>query len=397
MIKKIILGSLLVMATTMTHAKNLPNPKKNAWALKEENLFLLPEKNSYAHDISWCIADLKFDGEQIKICEFGEGRYSQFKGYDALYGEGKLWEEFWQFLNTFNLPMWFVHKRTRSNERKEFAYDTFTQLKGNAATSHLAVRYPNSTAKQVHKKFQNHAGIILLESLSWPEAQFKNFCTQHPEFITLGQAVNYTVRTKYATNKLFQDAGITAYKPLFKLYPKKYTRTLAQTIINDLAPNTMFVIKPISASCGHGIIIIDAQHLDHTLNLIFEQHAKIKRDFSDNSYTYWTHDFNKQFLVEAYAPSKPINANNKFYDATMRVIFSLFNNDGQMGIYFFDAYWKLPSKALNEYGTLNDKHKSHIVSNGMSSAPVDPADFAKVKQELSCFLPVLYGKMLEKI
>ena len=65
-------------------------------------------QTNYPADISFCIADIKFDGKNIKICELGQGSRSRFKGYDALYGKGKVWTAFWEYLAKFQKPFWIV-------------------------------------------------------------------------------------------------------------------------------------------------------------------------------------------------------------------------------------------------------------------------------------------------
>ncbi|MCA9508924.1 MAG: hypothetical protein KC505_10935, partial [Myxococcales bacterium] len=62
-------------------------------------------------DVSFCMADVKFDGENLKILEFGDCAESMFTGYNTLYGKGAVWAEFWRYLKKFRVPIWYVGKQ----------------------------------------------------------------------------------------------------------------------------------------------------------------------------------------------------------------------------------------------------------------------------------------------
>ena len=69
---------------------------------------------------------------------------------------------------------------------------------------------------------------------------------------------------------------------------------------------------------------------------------------------------------------------------------------GNINIDFLGAYWKLPSRSLEEYGGLTKMHKSNINKNRKSAAAVDPQDFEIVKKEMTKAMSKAYALMLER-
>ena len=67
-------------------------------------------------DISFGVADMKYDGRQVKICEFGDGAFSAFVGYDLLYGTGAMWKKFWKYLKRFHAPIWLIDPAAKAPE-----------------------------------------------------------------------------------------------------------------------------------------------------------------------------------------------------------------------------------------------------------------------------------------
>src|SRR5438105_280604 len=70
---------------------------------------------------------------------------------------------------------------------------------------------------------------------------------------------------KYKMTSLFNNHPLLAtIKPEWGLYPKTYTPTLADQIIQDI-PSDFFVIKPRGSFVGRGVIIVAKKNLDSTL------------------------------------------------------------------------------------------------------------------------------------
>lgn len=358
------------------------------------------ELNNYPDEISWCIADIKFDGTQVKVCEFGEAIESKFKGYERLFSSGAMWSPFWQFLGTFNCPVWYVDKSFWKANKQEIALDQFLAINGTAVTMLKALESMPHFSKRAaqsptQRGIEHAAGIVVVRSLSMHSSVIRTFQKKFPNCLVLGDVTTEFVRSKQSTSTLFDDQIHASFKPKFKIYNKKYHENLASTIIEDLGCD-VFVIKPVNASLGYGVIIVDKADLESTLQLILRDYDKLAALCNDRSYSHWKTETSKQFIVEEFALSKTIMVNGKPYDPTMRVVFSLINNNGVISIKFFDGYWKLPVKALDEEGTLIEKHKSQIATHRESSVKVDPQDFQQVQAIMSQHLPHIYLKMLQK-
>lgn len=154
------------------------------------------------------------------------------------------------------------------------------------------------------------------------------------------------------------------------------------------------MIKPRGAFSGQGVIIVNCEHLDSTLEYILSRSNELQSD-PDNSYKYWYYDGFDSLLVEESVESDPISVahlDNKIYQPTMRVAFILVYNDQTIDVEFLGGYWLLPYFAISEDGTLNDRHKAYCKIPYFSK--VDPDVLSKVYQQLSIALPLLYEQML---
>jgi hypothetical protein len=375
-------------------------PQQKKLHTQDYGLYESELKNDYPDEISFCIVDLKFDGSTIKICEFGEGVESKFKGYDTLFGKGCLWAYLWDFLDKFNKPIWFIDQGLSKRDHREYALHILTQH-----NAHPLENFQKLEALQDFKISQKHqsmnpglsnkTGFIVARNSVMANAAATQFKKKYPTCIILGEVSNHFVRNKDTTCNLFKGTEIESFVPKFNIYECKYTPALSKKIIADLGGQT-FVIKPINASLGHGIIIVEKEDLDKTLHLIFNNKKDLKPYKNDMSYYYWFKTHGAKFLVEEYAPSKIITVENKSYDPTMRVVFCLLNNAGTIYVKFFDAYWKLPSKSLEDVGSLTEKHKSHV-TRSHSSAKVSDEDFELVKKHLCYVLPRAYINMFKTL
>lgn len=357
---------LLITLLTITHS--LPNTI--TW-------YQSTVHNSYPDGLSFCIVDLKFDGQKIKICEFGQGFDSGFKGYDALYGKGQLWAKFWAALASLKKPLWLLG----SQLKRDLAPDSYKKAGGYVAHAINEI-----------KSFSSPFILMVCGTHKKNFSAFE-FKKNHPECIILDEVTKKFVSNKYETCLLFDDHELATYRPRFMLIPKEYTPTLTYDIAQQL--NSQYiVIKPINASLGRGIVAIEPPQLDCALLILCKKQNSSLAPHDEDSYAYWASDREKFFIAEEFVPSKTILVDSKPYDPTMRVAFVLFNNAGTPCVSFLDAYWKLPTKSLNEQGTFTELHKSHVVSKTKCSAPVDPSDFESVKAQLCLLLPQIYLKML---
>ncbi|MBM3893799.1 hypothetical protein FJ365_05365 [Candidatus Dependentiae bacterium] len=352
------------------------------------------EERALPDDISCCIADLKFDGERIYICEFGEGIESRFKGYSSLYGHGAMWHTIWQTLSFFGMPMHYVGTELAS-PRKDFAYNTFKRYLKNVHTTiaDFETHYQAVQLKRAKKIPQRE--LLVVHTLKQPAKQVHELHVTYPALLFLGKATSRYVRSKQATNTLFDIPFLKQFKPATLEIEKRYSPELAQTIMQAI-PSDFYVIKPPHCALGQGVILLPKAALDTTLRLIMQVSKQLSNMGDKKAYAYWLHDASASVIIEAFKPSKTIVVEDRPYDATMRAVFIMSNLNGIMKIQHLGAYWKLPLKSLLEDGTFMELHKSAISHRSNASAMVDEYDYKKVREQLDILLPLLYQKMLIK-
>jgi len=175
------------------------------------------------------------------------------------------------------------------------------------------------------------------------------------------------------------------------ILPTHYTKGMANEIIQTMHCQH-YVIKPMDAWKGMGIIFVEQKELERTLEKILDLSSREKND-NDETYVFWSQYKKPYFLIESLETSQPVTVNNKSYDATMRVAFGLAYDHGTIVVDFLGAYWKLPEKSLHEDGSLGEIYKSHI-KPGICSAEVDKQTYEEVKTILRNILPKVYTKMI---
>ena len=358
-------------------------------------------------DISFLMADLKYKDGQIKICEFGEGTLSRFKGHDKMFGKGTLWSMFWQHVGQFKLPLFYVGPpfgpQGAQDDRTEIGYNDFIKVGGCYIQNLSNLEQYKPFIKAASRSFNpidvaGHKGLLVFRYGDASRKVFQDFRKAHPGFLVLNTVPAPYVNNKYFTNILFQEPFFEKYKPKFMLCETKYYQELAAQIQERLGC-TKFVIKPLGEFKGRGVIIVDADKLDQTLRIILHNKKGQWRSvdkYIDELYNYWHHVIrsnNSHFLVEEYCPSKTIELEGKLYDPTMRVVFALQYSEGTMHVTYFDAFWKFPTRALSDEVSLTEKHKSL----GTIPLPVSDEDKKDVINILNGFLPQLYEKMIRLI
>ncbi len=333
-------------------------------------------------DVSFCIVDGKFKNGTLKICEMGQGVVSGFLGHQRLFGIGSIWENAWKFFAKLPInTICHTHPKTHPARKDHFAFYEIERLK-----------IPIYTTLQ---NIQQPALLVATE----PFALFKHYdiiTQRYPNLMILDDATKPFVLNKILTHLFFaDDPELEKLRPQCKIVPRIYSPTLAREI-TDTMPAQRYVIKPMNAIKGKGIIFVEKKHLDNALNLILTkpQHARFKKRLQQEPFKFWTEYTKPFFLVESYEASAPIISNNKPYDPTMRIAFGLSHFNGTVNIEFFGAYWKLPSKALDETGSLEEKFKSRIKPGTVCSARVDLQTYEQIKQILSASMPTVYLKMI---
>jgi hypothetical protein len=373
-------------------------------------------------DVSFAIIDLKYDHGNLKICEFGEAFYCDLSPYFEIHTTERLCTYFGDFFQSLKMPRFLVTSDTpREQFSRPTAYAKYvlsgffwdfivsnnSYNKPHIESAHLAqsqnVFYDTlddfidksesiSAFKQNQPtKIMGPSGILIAKDLRFLAAHYHMLREKYPNLILLDYATSRLVQNKLLTHLLFaHDSSIEKYRPRCRILSRKYTQSLARSIIAEI-PSECYVIKPIDSCSGRGVIFVEQQHLAHALYLILNP---IQITSSKKDYLFWK-KYRKNFLlVESFEPSQPIMINEKHYDATMRVVFGMAYDGNNITINFFDAYWKLPERALEDEGSLAEKHKSHVRLDMKCAVKVDPQTYKEVTDILQKILPTIYFKMI---
>lgn len=348
-------------------------------------------------DISFMIADLKWDNGKLKILELGEGPQSYFQGFDFHFGKGSIWRDFWTHVKKYNIPIWYVGNQPINGKREQFAFSLFESTNGRwvpsleaLASDHIFQQSISRALTPERFQIKDYQGILVFSNhghSNWYDKELKVFLKNYPGFLVVNTASTPWVNSKYQTSLLFMNKHLRHYRPGWKLYKKNYHEALAYTIAHDIT-GEYFVIKPISAANGWGNLMIPKVELDTILKKILTESVA---DHPDHSFNYWARDTYTNFLVEEYVASHPVIFQNKPYDGTMRVVFIMTYECEKIELTFLGCCWKLPLRSLNEEGSFMDKHKSC-----KAAARVDLEDQQAVYKELSKLLPIVYQEMLSK-
>jgi len=377
-------------------------------------------------DISFLIADLKLlpDGS-IKILEFGRGMHSGFEGYEALYGENGIMSQFWDRLAALGLPIRYtISVMTLGFGGEQFVHDRavrkLDRLPGSKCTLFASFLHELETGAFGAKKpdfdprdLSTYSGILVYGGSEYGDDEILEIMKAYPWILVIdGRAntVDLYAGDKFLTNTLF-EGDLARYRPGWKMFPKQYRRDLADSIRRDM-PAQRYVIKPLEASRGRGVLVVESDALDDVLKKILTrdnaaEKARVKMeefrivDGEDDPYEYWVIDKNPVFLIETCEASKPVRANGEQYDGTMRMVFTLTRNKGDTSIDFIDAYWKLPSRPLGQ-GPSRDSvvskiHREEDADLGAPiSAPVSNRDKAIVEEQLKGIIPGIYQRIISE-
>lgn len=360
-------------------------------------------------DISFMIADLKFDGKQVKICEFGEGTRSRFKGYDYLYGKGLIWERFWKVLDGYHFPKWYVDfNLLPANDLEELyeeaSLESFLQrseAKCFSSLGDLLVSRRFERAAENSRSAGGVFGMLMVRHYDASVGMIEALRKHYKNLLVLNAAVAPFVNNKYTTDVLFKDEALQKFRPQALLCRRAYTAGLASSIKKKM-PATHYVIKPLDAFKGCGIVMVEAANLDQTLRTILDKNSHKPKDFTvhyngysytDKTYSYWATYNEPYFIVEELSHSKILTFDGKRYDPTLRAVFVLHHQGGIEKIDYLAAYWKLPLKSLDEPGTLTEKYKS------VGIIPIDttPEERKILYAQLDKLLLPLYRKMINII
>lgn len=368
----------------------------------------IPKKGHFSLpvDITFLIADLKYNSEQgVKICEIQPGSMSGFyckfpipPEVDFSYGpDGELEDTFCNFLSQYITHFWLIDAPIDSTFKQKLIANGWIQM---AACNQLN---NDSLFERISKmlprdpyRIDNYFGIVYASYHKLEKEVVDEFLQSNPGIILLDASIYPYVNNKLAISEfLSMNEKSRNLKPRWKSYSKQYSKTLAETIIEDLYCE-FYVIKPINALKGRGVIITHKNDLNSNLELILDHKKLSKGLYADYSaLKYWNEDLNEVFIVEEFIESDPVRVahlGNQIFDGTMRVAFFLTYNQEEVQIYFVGQEWQLPERALTAKGTMTQKHKSSVRDSNFAGVDIETCQ--KVQEQLREGLLIFYKQIL---
>lgn len=371
------------------------NKKTSEEFLQETITLKLPNHIKNKNDISCLIADLKYDGNSVKILELGNIIFSNLPSHEFLWGDFVIWKRFYEYVNKLDIPLWCVGTITNP---KRASYTAFERLTNLGATKYKDIAHlvhdpdfrklfiKNENAK--YAKLEDYNAILACSKYS--DLKYRGITENMPGFLFLNDVVHAYANDKQKLATLCDDHILSSFRPQWKSYSKKYSKELVDRIKRDF-DSDILVIKPTISTVGRGVIIVNKNNLKKTLKTILTKKDAIKK-MDDRSFSYWAKDGGDTFLVESFEHSKQITVDQKEYDPKMRIIFILSCNNRVVTLKFIGSYWLSPKHSLDTQSSLNNKHKSSMNGHRIK---VSQKDTKHVQEILSSVLPTMYIKMIE--
>ncbi len=358
----------------------------------------LHSESAYPVDLSFLVADIKYSEEHgIKVCEVQQGVVSSFKGDVFAHNGVPVIAN--NLINTFALYVtegWTVSrchcdstlKKLFADQENWHAFKKRQDIYNDPDFLSVAELMP-ADPENIH----DYHGFVYEKCIS--KAKGDKLHEDYPGIVFVDRAVIPYWIDKAKVSALFEmDPVLQEIKPRWSTYPTHYTSSLAKKIKDELQTEK-FVIKPKGAFLGRGVIIVSADELDSVLKYILNKTKELKKD-PDNSYNYWYHTKDSEFIVEQFFSSDLVRVphlENKLFQPTMRVSFLFAYSEQEIAVHFLGAYWLLPKVSIEDVGSLNDKHKGYCVLPHY--AAVDPELEERVAAEIEDPFKLLYQKMLE--
>lgn len=342
-------------------------------------------------DISYMVADLKYSEEHgIKICEVQHGALSAMNGDIFINGgNGIIASMIANYFDQYTLQKWVtgsVYSPLRnsliaSGFESERSIKTLCQ---NSTFLEIASLNPENPFS-----IDSYEGIVFATTDIYKDLE--KYKEAYPGVLFIDAiTIPYWV-DKYKMNRLFSATDeLNEYKADFELCPKKYDPHLAKKILGKI-PSELYVIKPRREFLANGVIVVAKEELDNTLKLILEPLPNLKKH-PEKNYSYWLRNKDDSFLIEKYYMSDSLQIEKYHYDATMRIAFILEYNNGMISYHFLGGFWKLPGKAMEEDGTLNEKRISLCAPPFYQT--VEPKLLSQVNIKLERAMLLLYEVML---
>ncbi len=347
-------------------------------------------ESKYPADISYMVADIKYSKEHgVKICEVQHGIMSTFHGDLYLNPKrGTIPDKVAAVFAEFDMKKWMCGSNIAFSALQS-AFErsgnwtnrsSFTSIKNNADFQLAAKAAPIDESL-----ISSYSAMLFMN----PNEEFTP--SDYPGILFIDRATHPFWSDKYLMSLLFRRSNaLSKIKPEWNLYQKEYRSDLAATIVQDLGGDA-FVIKPRGAFLGNGVIISSKDELDDVLKAILKDPQSLKKH-KDKSYNHWSRDTFDSFIVERYYPSDPIVHENKRYEPSMRLAFVCIYDNKEIDFRFLGGYWMLPTKSLEEEGTLNELKKAYCKVPYFVKATDE--ELSLIEDELQATIPLLYREML---
>lgn len=378
----------LIIRHNISKAAEEKDPKKKS-VEKEAARFNTYEQrcsciNQCKLDVSFGIADIKYDNGALKILEFGEGTRSMFSGYDSIYGVGEMWRNIWDFLSQQNRSLYFVDKDlTTPAARRTVAYTRLATHRGvGCAALHTLLNHPRFTP--------NTPSLTIIRHETAHAPHLQQFAQIFPETLICNAAIAPFVNNKKQSDQLFSGT-LRQFRPWALTINKQAVHNAIPAIL-QACPAAAFVIKPLASCKGNGVLFASRENLAATLQTILQPAQRGPKTLSPNE-AFWRHDKNTELIIESCETSKAVLVEGAPYDATLRVVYGLAHTPQRIQSSILGMYWKLPTTPLNQKGSLQDKKLSHI-SGGTCAAPVLTEDAAAITAIVQPLLAQIYDQMI---
>ncbi len=355
-------------------------------------------------DITFAVADIKYNQGNFKIIECGAGPYSGLREHQ-IYINNKIhrqispyWNIVAHILKKYSIPVWLVGNSPHAN----FTY--FEQITSKKQSTfddlihHQSPLFPDITTIPKPKTIAEHKGIVIHRigrRTPRSDEPCKMFKKKYPCFMLLNSNSNY-FSSKAATYRLFEEAGLHNFIPRYAIYPATYTKTLAQKILADLGSVEKLIIKPLNMLRAIGVGVTTAENLDAHLQHMFGTQSYAP--YEEKSIGYWRKHKPTHFIASEFVSSQPFLCNNKKYEPTLRVSFLMMHEKGNIAIHIIGGCWQIPPRAINDrtesltqcYATDPDRHETD--EGGLIALD----DLNKIKSLLAPVLAQVYKIILEK-
>lgn len=381
-------------------------PLKNELKIYTQKCICPHEEKSlidcHKKDLSFGIADIKYDTNSLKILELGEGTTSMFTGYENIYGQGSMWEKIWSFLiqqiksltQDFSPHIFFIDQDlyTAPNQ-KVLALGQLMQ-RGDVAVEHHEALFDHETfikSQQLSTLAQSPHGLLIIRHFSAQEQWIQKLYTQTNGLLLCNEAIAPFVNNKKFTDALF-FGPLRIYRPYTKIITKKNALATAKEALCESASKN-FVIKPLSACKGNGIIFTARNNLTTELKKLFGPQQRGPQSLSPAE-RYWQDDVENEFIVESCETSKPTTVQGRQFDGTLRLVYGLTHAYGTVTTTLLGCYWKLPQKPITAQCPPDEKKLSHISGKTQSSAPVSCEDYEAISEQFLPLMTALYNQMI---